>query len=227
MSTIESLKAADPSLRKVVVVTAADAAKRYGRWGLTADQAMAHIWQWVLDHGDWVQEIMDEHERSWPQVLGRIAKAEVEFLGDAQRCAALGIRPWENFYYTTAGVEVALRAAYDPAGWLDAPVPEFTGMAFHRPTAPHSDWIVSMADVTSAVKRLDPADQLTLEALYRSDVPKGRLAEAYGITAPTMSFRKESILRKVVDLLGGPRPRRQCIDTCSHPERPVPQAAKA
>lgn len=227
MIASESSKTADPTLRKVVVEASGYAFRRYGQWGLTTAKAAEHTWQWVLDHGDWVQEIMDEHERTWPRVLGRIAKAECDFLGDAHRCAALGIHPWENFHYTTAGVEVALRAALDPAGWLDAPVPELPGVAFNRPPAPHSDWIVSLADVTRAMRHLPKRDQLTLEALFRSDVPNKVVAEACGVSSPTMSDRKEAILRKMVDFLGGPKPRRQCIDTCTHPERPIPKATKA
>lgn len=215
----ESFSTADPGLKKAVANAANGAVKRYGRWGLTREMAVRHGWSWVVDHGDWVQQVMDDNERTWSTIISRLVRAECDYLGDRVRCARLGIQQWENFHYTARGVEVAVRAVYHPSGWMDAPTPETPGLAYYRPVSPHSDWIVSMADVSRAMKRLDPGELLTLEALYRAEVPNKRLAEAYGVSEQTMSDRKEAVLRKLVDILGGTKPKAQCIESCTHPPR--------
>jgi hypothetical protein len=177
-----------------------------------------------MDHAEWVQDIIDSDPSGWPKAIRRLVQAECEALCAAYRSAQIGTKPWDDFYYSTAAIETAIKASYHPSGWMDGPIPDTPGLAHYKPTAPHADWVVTRADISRAMRRLTRDERVILEALYRADVPNGRLAEAMGVSTSGMSDRKEAILRKMLRFLGGTQPRRQCQPSCTHPERPLPMA---
>lgn len=211
----------DPNLRAAVQRAVMEAVGRYRGIGLKAATVSEHAWTWVEDHAEWVQAIIDGDPTGWPKTVRRLVQSDCEALGAAYRSARIGTKPWDNFYYSTAAIETAIKASYHPSGWMDGPIPDTPGLAHYKPTAPHADWVVTRADVSRAMRHLTPEERLILEALYRSDVPHGRLAEALGLSTSGMSDRKESILRKMLRFLGGAEPKRQCQPDCTHPERPL------
>lgn len=113
-----------------------------------------------------------------------------------------------------AGKRGLLHHVFDVNSWTNPEKPEGAGVRSKRDPAHGNDWLATLADVSSALDKLrrrNPAAAELIEAHYHW----GLTYEAIGrgleppVSRETVSKRIDRAIRKIQEILGGPRPRRE------------------
>jgi len=110
----------------------------------------------------------------------------------------------------TIGKRGLLHHVYDTESWTNPEKPESDGVRSRQDPAEGNNWVATLADVSSALGRLAQADRDLIEAHYKN----GCTYEVIGlglrpqVSRETVSKRMDRAIKKVQQILGGPRPRK-------------------
>lgn len=215
----------------VVESVAADMSRRYRRYGLDQADGSQQGWLFVYQHPAQMLRWFDEDNYSPAvacKILARSLRNELENYGQDLKAQAVGYSRDDLAWYDKAMVRALLPAMFDPEAWLDGGLPangdededEANTKRARRKTVLLSEgnnWIATLADLSQAYAKLGKDDRDILAAFHRDSWQNNMLAEVYGISKQTMSDRHDRAVKRLVDLLGGPKPAWPHDGSCEHP----------
>ncbi|MCW2843335.1 MAG: Sigma-70 family polymerase sigma factor [Nocardioides sp.] len=202
------------SITPVVESVASDMSRRYGQYGADRADISQECWLWIFLHPEKVVEFLDNGDYGVKQ-LAKTLRNEAQDYGESVKAQHLGYSLDDLYHYRKDEVRMLLDAVFDEEAWTEPPVSE-EGPTGRRDPATGGGWIATLTDVSQAFDRLQEKDRDLLIAFHREGWTNKMLADSAGVTEQTMSYRHDSAVRRLVDKLGGPRPRPQHDEDCSH-----------
>lgn len=206
----------------LAVTAARPVARGYRRWVEYEDVKQTAL-EYAVNRQDKIVEYLYEQDeegnyqrradkgeaRAGETALITFLRRRCERYARREKAAALGYEIADEYFYRPAMVENLIKVwgsgEYDLAGQVLDPA-EMGGKRKKTLASEGNDLLAMMADVDSAMKRLD---QRTRSILVRRLV-EGETLEAIAhdeeVTAQRVDQLVDQGLRKVVDLLGGPNP---------------------
>lgn len=164
---------------------------------------------WALEHPETV-EAYEEHEEpklaAW--LLTRDLRAAMEMYARRERAAFLGYDASDEQFYSKSLIEAALPAAL--SGDLSSPAQGLElGRKSGGPTSDGGDWQVIVMDVQMALTAagLTAEERDCLTHHYRDGEAQADIARLLNTDQSSVSRALARGVRKVVNVLGGPRPR--------------------
>lgn len=164
---------------------------------------------WALEHPETIQAY-EEHEEpklaAW--LLTRDLRVEMELYARRERAAFLGYNVEDEQFYSKSLIEAALPAAL--SGDLSSPA---QGLELGRkpggPTSEGGDWQVIVMDVQIALSAagLTDEERACLSHHYRDGEAQADIARLLNTDQSSVSRALARGVRKVIDSLGGGRPR--------------------
>lgn len=199
----------------VVEAVASDMARRYYKYGAEREDMAQQCWMWLLDHPTKTLDYLAD-ETYGIKKLARAMRNECHDYGEETKAQHLGYSREDLYYYHKGEVRALLDALFDEEAWTDPPLPEDTGRSGRRDPATGGGWVATLADVSRGFDALGDADKALLHAFHRDGYTNKMLAEMWEITEQTMSYRHDMAVKRLVDILGGPKPQPQHDEDCSH-----------
>lgn len=193
----------------VIAAVAADMGRRYGRYGFGSEDAEQVCLLWVFEHPRHLQDYLDD-EKGGGRRLARVLRNECTDAGEEHKAQHLGYSRDDLFYYSKTMLSELLPAMFDRAAWLH-PEKGDAETEQRRPSVPAEggNWIATLSDVSRAFDKLDKSDRELLERFHRDGEKNMDMARKCGVSEQTMSDWHSKALRRLVDKLGGPKPRAQ------------------
>lgn len=198
----------------VVESTASDMGRRYHRYGAGREDMSQTGWLWIFDHPRKVLEYL-ENEKYGIKQLARALRNEMHDYGESVKAQELGYSLDDLYHYHKSEVRTLLDAMFDEEAWTEPPVSE-GGPTGRRDPATGGGWIATLADVSQAFAKLSEEDRGLLHAFHRDGWTNKMMAQASDISEQTMSYRHDMAVKRLVDVLGGPRPKPQHDADCTH-----------
>jgi hypothetical protein len=110
-----------------------------------------------------------------------------------------------------------LHHAFDDESWVSPERGEDTGSRTKRDPAEGNNWLATLADVSSALDKLEKEDAKA-HALIEAHFKWGLTYEQVGaslrpaVAKATVSVRMDRAIKKVQNILGGPRPKKEPVE---------------
>lgn len=205
----------------VISSVASDMSRRYRRYqGCDFEDMSQTGWIWVFQHPlkmtEWYNR-STHSERDSAYLLARSLRNEMAGYGEDQKAAALGYSRDDVYYYTKGEVKDLLPSVFDEEAWLHPSTPDAdTERRKKSRPSEGGNWVASLADVSRALNKLDAGDRDLLVGFHKDGLSNNMMAEEYGVSKQTMSDWHDKAIRRLVDKLGGPRPRFEHDDQCNH-----------
>ena len=192
---------------------AAQMGSRYRPYGASTEDMTQEAWLWILNHEAKVQSWLAED--GGERRLGRAVRNQMQDYGERLKAQHLGYDRSDLYHYAAGEVKALLDIVFDPDEWLHPPTGD-GGRAAPKDLATGNGWVATLADVTRAFEKLDVEDRDMLHAFHRDGWTNNELAEELDINSSTMSYRHSRAVKRLVDHLGGPRPKSPCDNDCEH-----------
>lgn len=207
-----------PTLGPVLDSVAAQMSRRYYTYGGTHEDLVQEGWLWAAEHPEklllWFDdENFSPHEAE--KMLAKSLRNHLQGYGEGLKAQALGYSTDDLTYYSRQYVRELLPLMFDDEAWMH---PEQGDGERRSPSDPAAggNWVATLADLSQAFAKLDPSDQDLLTRFHRDDVSNNAMADRCGVSKQTMSDWHDKAIRKLVDKLGGPRPRSSHDAECQH-----------
>lgn len=165
-------------------------------WMLKRENALGHT---LADIG------ADEFEK----YLARCLSHELGEHAVRLRFQASGQDPRDAYFYSIAELKALLPSVFDRSKWLEPPQYEDSSSRSKGIPSHGNNWVTTLADVAQAFDKLSHADRSLLRSFHKDGRKNVDIARFYEITEAAMSSRHTSALRRLQELLGGPRPKEQ------------------
>ena len=187
-------------------------ASRGRKYGAEGDDFYQEFWLWSAGKSDLIAEKAEElDERGFERFIGRCLENEArDYLRDI-KSQALGYHRDDEYFFSRGEMTYLLESVFDPEAWLNPPQSE--GRSTKAP-AEGNNWVTTLADVRAGFDKLGAEDQVLLRAFHEEGHPNNEVADALGITESACSYRHHRAIKRLVEHLGGEKPR---------PERPGDQ----
>lgn len=201
----------------MVEAIANDLGRKYARYGADRDDMSQTCWLWLHQHPRKVTQYLTENDpKIGIKMLARALRNECADYGEDCKAQDLGYSRQDLYNYARAELEALLDSVYDEEKWHEPPVSEDGGRAARRDPATGGGWIATLADVSQALDRISQEDRLLLEAFHRDGWSNKDLAQHYGVSESAMTQRHQSAVRRLHDVLGGPKVRGSHDADCDH-----------
>ena len=198
----------------VIDGVASDMGRKYHRFGADREDMSQTCLLWIFDHPSKVIEYLDNEKYGIKQ-LARALRNECHDAGEQIKAQYLGYSLDDLYYYKKNEAKSLLDSMFDEEAWTEPPISE-GGPTGRRDPATGGGWIAALADVSRGYAQLSNADKALLEGFHRDGWTNIMMAEYHDCTTQTMSARHDSAIKRLVDILGGPRPRPQHDEDCDH-----------
>ena len=171
---------------------------------------------WTVLNPDALERYLtDENSRRGSAMLYSSIRNRLRAYAREEKAQQLGYSTADERFYSTGEIRELLVAVWDAEAW-SAPSPTESSIGRSKsPANERGNWLASLADVTSALKRLDERDRWILEQRFRYDEKQCVMAEELGLSESSVSEAIDRAIRKIHKLLGGERPRDRKDETGS------------
>ena len=203
----------------VVDGIAATFGKSGAKWGASASDFSQEAVTWMLENERLLSRKYAEADS--PDAFGKylaqcITNEFKDYYVDIRDQA--GGQPRQGaYYYTLAEVRELLPIMFDPRKWHEPPVTE--GAATRGDPATGGNWIATLADVAQAYARLEHGDRVLLHRFHQEGFMNKTMAKMYGVSEATMSNRHNAAVKRLLEVLGGERPKKMRRDVKGDPWR--------
>lgn len=191
----------------VVNYQAAKTARRYAGFVEAADLAQEG-WIWILEHPKNLKAHQENEEPALAAYrLGQDMWTVMEAYARKQKATASGYEADDDIFFSDAVINLVL-----PAVLKDDPTPPAQAgerVANTSDPAEGGTWLATYLDVKQAWEKapLTEGQRDLLEQYYFEEATQQEIADDLGTTQQTIAKRLKSARRKLIDQLGGPRPK--------------------
>lgn len=217
MTTFEDLYA---EYQPTIAGVAAEYGAKARRWGAEASDFAQEFACWMLENEAWLAgkraEIEDPDE--FGRFLARCLRNEAKDYMLDIRDQAGGQPRRDAYFYTEGEVKALLPLIWDIDQWTNPPQSEDGGRS-SKPANEGGNWIATLADVSRAFSQLDHEDKHILQMFHRDNYRNKEMAQVYKTSEATMSYRHGRAVKRLLKLLGGPKPRYMRPDDPYNPWR--------
>lgn len=173
------------------------------------DDVLQEIYVWALQHqtkvSHWIDDT-DDDGREAGRLLGRAMQDAALRYCQQEKAARLGYRLDDLAYYSRGEVKELLPSMFDVDAWTNPPKNPGERAA-KKPAAEGNGWLATLADVSRAFDVLSAEDRDLLTRVYRDDESMVRIGDESGVSRQVVAKRVERAVNRLVNVLGGPRPR--------------------
>lgn len=176
---------------------------------------------WAVQHPGTLQRYLEDDE-GIPKVMGAMKNTCRDY-AVRQRALARGDDHFiDDAFYSldmlkgreATGVRGLLHHVFDDESWTNPPRPEGESTARVGDPAEGNNWLATLADVSSALDKLrqrdeDAADLIEASFHWGLTYDQIGLGLEPSVSKQTVSRRMDRAIKKVQEILGGPRPRRE------------------
>lgn len=191
----------------IVASVANEYGRRYRQFGAERDDFVNECYLWLFEHPEKLAEFL-EHEHA-DRLIARTLRNHCYDYGETLKAQHLGYSRDDLAYYSRNMCRELLPSLWDQEAWLEPPVAEETAGRGGGDPATGGNWIATLADLSRAYDQLREEDRDLLAAFHRDSYTNKLMAEMHDVTEQTMSYRHDRAIKRLVDILGGPRPRPQ------------------
>lgn len=202
----------------IIESVASEMGRRYSRFGADRDDLAQEAYLWLYDHPQKVADFLDDDKHGHKK-LALTLRRELQDYGESVKAQHLGYSRDDLYYFHKGEVRALLDAMFDEEAWTEPPVSD-GGPTGRRDPATGGGWIATLADVSQGFAKLSAEDRDLLHGFHRDGWANKMMAESAGISEQTMSYRHDMAVKRLVDILGGPKVKAQHDETCDHPYRP-------
>jgi RNA polymerase sigma factor (sigma-70 family) len=188
------------------------------------DDLVQEALMWAVAHPGKLREYVedDDEQRGTRMLMGAFKNAAREY-AVRQRALSRGDESLiDDAWYSLdvlkgtgklAGKRGLLHHVFDTESWTNPEKPESTGGRNKKDPANGNDWLATLADVSSALdklKRQNPAAFDLVEAHYHWGLTYDQIGAGLtpAVAKATVSSRMDRAIKKVQEILGGPRPKK-------------------
>lgn len=175
---------------------------------LHRDDIEQHSWEWVMRAPRKVARWHQDNDVSgFNRILGAVLWDEGTHLGRKTRAEALGYTLGDEFYYTKSMLTTLLPDVFNDEAWVNGPSWNRNQSKVREGKALNEGfgWVATLSDVSRAFSKLPLSDQSVLRLSYQQDMTRRELAASLGVPLSTASDHHNSALKKLWNLLGGPK----------------------
>lgn len=165
-------------------------------------------WLWVLEHKVRTEEYdADENQKRADYRFRRDVSMAMETYARREKSTKVGYDPTDEAFYSQALVAVMLPAVVD--GVYEPSPGIVDGSSNRSDPAEGGTWQAARADVAKAweAAALTEGERSTLKAYYVDGYSEAEIGEWFGLTQQTISKRIKAGIRKIVNELGGTKPK--------------------
>lgn len=201
----------------IIEAVAHDYARRYRNFGGEHEDFVQESLLWLFDHPQkillWADADAEPHGM---KKLARALRNNAHDYGEDLKAQATGYNRDDLVYYSKASVRELLPKVFDAEAWV-YPEQGEEGRRTASDPAAGNNWVATLADVAQAFERLGDEDKNLLRSFHAEpEWTNNELAEFYGVSKQTMSDWHDRAVKRLLDLLGGPRPRQEHNEDCAH-----------
>ena len=211
----EILTTVDPIINSV----ASDASRKYRRYGGDTEDFIQEGWLWLYQHPTKVMEWFDGDRyapREAERLLARSLHNACTDYGEDIKAQAVGYNRDDVVYYSKQYVKELLPSMFDREAWIHPEQGDGERLSRGGDPAVGGNWIATLADVSRAYDQMEEADRDILWAFHSVKMTNNELAEIHNVTKQRMSDLHDRAVRRLVDLLGGTKPRPAHDADCDH-----------
>lgn len=165
-------------------------------------------WVWVLEHKVRMDEYdKDENAKRADYRFRRDVSIAMEKFARKEKSIKVGYDPSDEAFYNQALIAVMLPAVVD--GVYEPSPGIVDGSSTRQDPAEGGTWQAARADVAAAWEAapLSVGERSTLRAYYVDGYSEEEIASWFDLTQQTISKRIKSGIRKIVNELGGEKPK--------------------
>lgn len=189
------------------------------RGRITAPDLRNALWEWFLKASkprkatpsnpeglSRVDRYRRDHDfDEFEKIVARILREEATLYARRELAAQLGFSVEDEFFYTLPSLKNLVEQVFDVEMWSNPPV-DHNGGKSTAPANEGGNWIATLADVSRAISRLPRDDQNLLEVAFkRGGLSRNDIADGLGISRRGVDHRIEAAVKRLWNLLGGPR----------------------
>jgi hypothetical protein len=202
----------------LVEAISAEGGRKFNRYGAEQQDFAQELFLWVYQNEEWLhakrEEIGDDEQ--FTRFLAKCLRGEILDYGLDIRAQAGGQDRASAYWYTRGEVAVLLDSVFDREAWLNPP--QSDGKSVSDP-ALGNNWLATLADVARGFDLLDTEDQMLLRRFHEDGERNIDMAMESEVSEATMSYRHNRALNRLLDKLGGEKPRHMRPDDRYDPWR--------
>lgn len=196
-----------------------DMSRRYRQYGGSHEDFYQESWVWVASHPRKVIEWFDPdltEPSAGQKMLAQALRNELHDIGESLKAQHVGYSRDDLTYYSRNMLRELLPSMFEEGAWIHPEQSDGGERRQRSVPAEGGNWVATLADVSRAYDQLEEDDRDLLFAFHSDGLSNKLMAEMHDISEQTMSYRHDRALRRLVDLLGGPRPRGSHDEECDH-----------
>jgi RNA polymerase sigma factor (sigma-70 family) len=194
---------------EAILVTAASSVARQYHGYVDREDLIQEGRLWLASHPERVAELAEKGKSQW---LYSALAGQMDRFAREQRAAVLGYEPSDEHFYNKGTLALILPHIYNNTQ------PNAEGETVSRADpAEGGNWPVIELDVRLALSRLSPYDQAWISLRWEQEHTIEQVASLAGVTVDHSRYHTERALRRLIEELGGQRPR-PCPRDCEHYE---------
>lgn len=194
-------------LEPMIAAISAEFGRRHRVHGADNADFAQELCIWVIENeaqvSEWLNPELYSPDHGSRMLAAALRNQSKDYAVDI-KAQAVGYKRDDLTWYTEKEVEHLLPAVFDPEKWHEPPQSE--GRSTKAPSE-GGGWIATLADIAQAYERLGIADKDLLAGFHKSGWTNKMMAEAAEVSEALMSYRHKAAIRRLVKLLGGPRPK--------------------
>lgn len=198
-----------------------DASRRYRQFGADHEDFQQECLLWCYDHPkkliEWFDPDLTE-PRAGERLLARSLRNNAIDVGEELKAQHLGYSRDDLSFYSRAMVRELLPSMFDEEAWLHPEQNDGEKVSGGDP-ATGNNWVATLADLSRAFDQLDSSDRDLLRRFHQDGDSNNDVAADCGVPKQTMSDWHDRAVRRLVDILGGAKPRAEHDADCEHPYR--------
>lgn len=191
----------------LTLAIASEFSRKFRRYGVETADVAQELRLWLFQHPRKLAEFeaLDD-EKATTKMVARVLRNEAGDFCQRTKAEVLGYELHDLSWYRRGELKPLLDAMFDREAWTEPPVSEDGGKRGGDP-AVGGNWLATLVDVARAFDQLNDDDKALLRLFHDDGKTNVDLAKQRGITPQAMSEKHHRVLGRLLNLLGGERPR--------------------
>ncbi|HET6917252.1 MAG TPA: hypothetical protein VFH56_14255 [Acidimicrobiales bacterium] len=186
---------------------AAEYARKFRRYGAETADVWQELRLWLASHpGKLAEWEALEDEKATTKMVARTLRNHASLCCQELKAQVLGYSLRDLVWYARGELSVLLDHMFDQESWSNPPEQDGEKRRGGDP-ATGNNWLATLSDVSRAFDQLKDADRDLLYLYHRDGKTNVDLARRRGVSEQAQSRMHHRALGRLLDLLGGEKPR--------------------